>query len=534
MANIHSTRGYSSPGVGYKEQEIIPMKLGPDPGVVGIIGLANRGPLGLTHISNEKQLREIFGDDVDGDYGLIAAALTLRYSEHVIYCRVVSDSANFATAGNASTNKLVFSSRTYTEELNGGTIVISIIDEDKKASVQVNDKDGNVVEKLAGFHVNFDKIDDKFIENVINDKSKTITVKYNADATDTSYDTSESTVFPAIITLPVSEGNAGNDIDDADIIGAGNQGIQAFKSPDTVDISTLIIPNRYSEDIFDAVKSLIEYRGDIMFVPDYPRGLTPDQVIDFFNGEGEYSDRTKVDNAWFAAYYGGWIHVHYRNKSITVPPSVIIPMQWGYNDHETHCWFAPAGFDNDTGYGRGVILNAIGIEYEPQKEERDKLYENGINPITRFVGKGVVLFGNKTLKRTGFFEDESLMTALNVRRLCNYIRKLVVRLSYTELFNPNDTFTWTSWRLKIEKRLELLRVNRAVTRYRVIMDSSTVSSEDIRNRRMPGTMYVQPIPAAEWIPITFIATDSSVYFDEGTPVGHLEEFDQLVTHNSSF
>ena len=33
----------------------------------------------------------------------------------------------------------------------------------------------------------------------------------------------------------------------------------------------------------------------------------------------------------------------------------------------------------------------------------------------------------------------------------------------------------------------------------------------------PGIIYVKPIRAVEYIPITFVVTDNDVYFNEGQP-----------------
>lgn len=528
-----TVRGYSSPGVGYKEQEIIPSRLGVDPSIVGIIGTASKGPLGLTHVYSEAQLRGLFGEDIQGEFGLIAASNVLKYSQHIIYCRVVNkETAQFAKAGPKETSKFSFASATYDDTLNGASIDIKILDNTLKGSLTVH-KDDVVYEKITGFHVNEAKQDEFFLPNLLASKSNIITAVYNEEATDESYDVQVGTEYPVLISLSLAGGDAGKEISDLDIIGEGNQGIAGFKAPDTVDISTLITPGYYSQDVFDAVQDVIEYRGDFMYIADYPRGLSPTQVTDFFEGMGEFSDRKLVDNQWFCTYYDGWLNMYYNKNVITVPPSVYASAQWAHSDSTSQTWFAPAGFDNNNSYGRGVMESAVSTEYGASKEERDHIYVHSINPVTKFVGKGITLFGNKTMLRTGFYEEESLMTSLNVRRLCNYIRKVVINVSYTELFNPNDEFTWNSWRLKIIRYMEHLKSARGISNYRVVMDKSTVTHEDIRNRRMPGTIFAQPVVAAEWIPVTFIVTDNEIFFNEGTPIEFLDVGDSLVGHSNS-
>ena len=53
-------------------------------------------------------------------------------------------------------------------------------------------------------------------------------------------------------------------------------------------------------------------------------------------------------------------------------------------------WYSPAGLN------RGGILNAVKLAYNPNKADRDELYQNRINPITSLRGQGITLFGDKT------------------------------------------------------------------------------------------------------------------------------------------
>jgi hypothetical protein len=54
------------------------------------------------------------------------------------------------------------------------------------------------------------------------------------------------------------------------------------------------------------------------------------------------------------------------------------------------------------------------------------------------------------------------------------------------------------------------------------MDRSTISDEDIYYGRAPGKVYIKPVHAIEWIPITFTVTHDSVIFTEGNPSAESE------------
>lgn len=60
----------------------------------------------------------------------------------------------------------------------------------------------------------------------------------------------------------------------------------------------------------------------------------------------------------------------------------------------------------------------IGVRHKLTSDERDRLYENNINPIASFPAEGIVVFGQKTLQVT-----PSALDRINVRRLLIFIKK---------------------------------------------------------------------------------------------------------------
>lgn len=491
-------RGYKSPGVSFTENEIFPEVAFPEDLTVGIVGGAAKGPMELTRIRSVQQLESVFGRFGTDGYAVWAARRVLLAGGTVLFQRVVGADAAKATTtvdGEAAPS-VVFTAKEFDASLNGAVIQITV--EGEKVNYSLT-KDGAVIEVLNGMST--DKTHYSYFKKIIDEASK-FTVEVGEAAL-------------ANLTLTVRGGNDGiASLKDADYIGTGNKGLQVFKNPENIDIATLIVPGVSSPVVIAAAEEVINYRGDVMLLPDCPVGMIPTSVIGWV---GDAEGGVKFNNAQVAVYYPWVYDVNpYTKEKMITPPSGWVAAQFIYNDKNAGQWFAPAGLQTD--YARGRLSDAQGIEYEMSKEERDAIYEANINPIVKFYGKGIALWGNRTMLGTAAFASPSVYTSINVRRMVNYIRKLIISISMTELFNPNDSTTWKSWKQKVNPKLRAIKENRGISSYQIIMDASTVTANDIINGRMPGEIYVQPTRSAEFIPINFTVTQDSVIFTENEEV----------------
>lgn len=406
-----------------------------------------------------------------------------------------------AVSGTDDSAPFVFTTKSFDSTLNGCTVKVEIGDDDV---VTVTLSKGTVVlEKLSGFTVTSGVLN--YLATAYGNKSSYLTC-VRTSATLEGYTGGTYTIAGG------NNGIAG--LTAADVVGVDNSGLKAFYSADTVDVYTLIAPGWSDPEVIEELNNITIARGDCMAIVDVPQGLTPALAKEWVDGTGTYSGTNdKLDNEFLAVYFP-WVYKLDRRTgaNVLLPNSCFVASQYAFNDAKANPWYAPAGLDND----RGVLKRAVNVQYELTKEERDLLYGEAsvINPIVIFKDKGVVLFGNKTTRRGGINDANSAKSSINVRRLCNYIKKFVISISLTELFNPNDRFTWNSWKLKIEPRLRAIKEGRGLEAYKIVMDETTVTPEAIADGSMPGTIYIKPIRAAEWIPITFVVTSDDVIFTE--------------------
>jgi phage tail sheath protein FI len=162
-------------------------------------------------------------------------------------------------------------------------------------------------------------------------------------------------------------------------------------------------------------------------------------------------------------------------------------------------WFAPAG------YQRGLVSNATSVgylnaeqgEYVPvalSQGQRDNLYINKINPIGTFTGRGIVVFGQKTLNPVS-----SALDRINVARLVNYIRDRLDEAMRPFLFEPNDDITRQNAKTTVDRFLGQLVTARGLFDFLTVCDSSNNTPDRIDRNELWVDIAIQPVKTIEFI-----------------------------------
>ena len=192
---------------------------------------------------------------------------------------------------------------------------------------------------------------------------------------------------------------------------------------------------------------------------------------------------------------------------MNVPPSVLVLGALALNDSVGHPWFAPAGFS------RGALPD---VALEPRvrlsQADMDKLYDNSINPIVAFPGAarsgtnprgGIVVWGQKTLQVAA-----SALDRVNVRRLLIDIRRQVREIAQTVLFEPNREATLARFSAAVTPRLQRVQALSGLERFKVVIDSSTTTQDDIQNNTIRGKIFVQPTKSIEFVSLDFVVANN--------------------------
>ena len=166
-------------------------------------------------------------------------------------------------------------------------------------------------------------------------------------------------------------------------------------------------------------------------------------------------------------------------------------------------WYSPAGLN------RGGILNAVKMAYNPNKADRDELYQARINPVVGLRGQGITLFGDKTA-----LAAPSAFDRINVRRLFLNLEKRARRLAEGVLFEQNDATTRAGFAGALNSYLSEVQARRGVTDYLVVCDESNNTPDVIDRNEFVAEVYVKPTRSINYITVTFTATKTGVTFSE--------------------
>jgi phage tail sheath protein FI len=172
-----------------------------------------------------------------------------------------------------------------------------------------------------------------------------------------------------------------------------------------------------------------ELMGDRMAILDPPPGLGPQQVKEWRMDKAGYDSK-------YAALYYPWFTVvdPLTGTNVPVPPSGHIAGVWARNDDTRGVHKAPAN---------EVVRGALGLTTQLTKNEHDLLNPTGINCIRAFPGRGIRVWGARTLS------SEAEWRYLNVRRLFNYLEESILSGTQWVVFEPNDDALWARIRRTI-------------------------------------------------------------------------------------
>lgn len=504
------SKGFDAPGVDFYEREELPEFTPPANTIYGIIGASISGPNEPVKIDSVRQLHNIFGyaylgEDENGkkvmSQAITAAERILEYSTPIIFCRVgLEDIEKLKFVRNVE-GKLSYK----VANDNAAVKAVKVVGDGNEVTVSVVKKNRYGVDETSIIAAGITKDAD-------------IKLALEFEGTLTDVEVPEG--YIASFTNGIEEDVYALSVDPLKI--KITDEFDYFENTDAVDVSVLIAPmgtvieaTKKNDDIqtgYDEVNkhlmTVANERKDCMVVFDYPTDMSYSKFVEIFSKQN-YSG-LDMDQAC-TCFPAVKIKNAYTNEKVEASASMIISRQMAYTDNKKECWFAPAGF----GDSKGIISDAISVNETLTKAQRKELYSLRVNPVVNFVGQGIVLYGNRTFKAIKPYEPESMYTQINIRRLVNYIRKLVVYVSVKTVFDPNDTLTWKNWENSVTPKLREIKDNRGLESFKVIMDRTTISDDDILNGRAPASIWVKPIGAVEYIPVNFVLTsDSAIFGDE--------------------
>lgn len=307
--------------------------------------------------------------------------------------------------------------------------------------------------------------------------------------------------------------NAGRGLQDGASVRTYLKALEVMKNTTNVDIQLLAIPGIREPIVTDAATLAVEERFDALYVMDIEQQdelgeevKTDTQLPSVLNSVNQFVNRS-VDSSFAAAYFPDVLYRDPKGVNVVAPPSVVVLGALALNDRLGHPWFAPAGFT------RGVLPeDALEPRVRLSQGDMDSLYDRSINPIVSFPGAarsgtnprgGVVVWGQKTLQVAA-----SALDRVNVRRLLIDIRRQVREIAQTVLFEPNREATLARFSAAVTPRLQRIQQLSGLERFKVVIDSSTTTQDDILNNTIRGKIFVQPTKSIEFVSLDFVVANN--------------------------
>lgn len=165
-----------------------------------------------------------------------------------------------------------------------------------------------------------------------------------------------------------------------------------------------------------------ERLADRMCILDTPPNLNPTEAKQW------RQDVTGFDSAYAALYYP-WVEVNdlATDKPKMIPPSGYIAGVWARTDNTRGVHKAPAN---------EVVQGVTGLAYNVTRGEQDILNPIGVNCVRSFPGRGIRIWGARTLS------SNALWRYVPVRRLFNMIETTIEGGTQWAVFEPNEPRLW--------------------------------------------------------------------------------------------
>ncbi|MFE1714807.1 phage tail sheath family protein, partial [Streptomyces sp. NPDC058728] len=391
----------------------------------------------------------------------------------------------------------------------GGTLTVEVQDVEGEGGAdrfKLLVKDGDTL--VEDFDVSARKSARNYVVTQIRQRSKTIVVEESAPGGAQARPEAQTLTLavPAPVVLPASSATAPSGaaqssgegpLESAQFIGdsadrTGFGGLEALDEINMVAVPDLMAAYQQGLIDLEQVKAVqlgmvahCELMGDRMAVLDPPPGLNARDIRKWRMEVAGYDSR-------YAALYYPWIKVFDPSSGQTkvVPPSGHMAGVWARNDAERGVHKAPAN---------EVVRGAVDLELQITRGEQDLLNPVGVNCIRAFPGRGIRVWGARTLA------SDPAWRYLNVRRYFNYLEESILIGTQWVVFEPNDQALWARIRRNIsaflvnEWRSGALFGQRPEDAFYVKCDAETNPVESVDLGRVVCEIGIAPVKPAEFV-----------------------------------
>jgi phage tail sheath protein FI len=259
-------------------------------------------------------------------------------------------------------------------------------------------------------------------------------------------------------------------------------GIQSLQDID--DVRIIAAPGETDPTIQNELITQAERMRYRFAVLDAPPEPGPANVVNQI-----LAHRNAYDSS-FAGYYTPWVQIGSGDQTLFLPPSGHVAGVYARTDNERGVWKAPAN---------EVVRGITGMRFYITPGEQDILNPRGVNAIRRFEGRGIRVWGARTLS------SDPEYRYVNVRRFLIFMEASIDRGTQWVVFEPNSPETWSrvtdsvSAFLHTQWRSGALFGRRPEDAFFVRCDETTMTVDDVQNGRLICEIGVAIVRPAEFV-----------------------------------
>ena len=236
-----------------------------------------------------------------------------------------------------------------------------------------------------------------------------------------------------------------------------------------------------------------EDRRDVFAILSTPSGMDAQEAADYIritlNRKSKYS-----------AMYWPWIKVAdplRDNRSLTIPPLAHMAGIYSRTDNSRNVGKAPGGTVD------GALRYLIGLETNPDKGDRDTVYQARVNPMINTPQTGMAVWGVRTMSADTNFRY------VNATRLFMFVEKSVFNSTHHVIFENITTSLYT----QIKTQLDSFLLNLFNTghfagstpsqAFLVVVDSSNNPPEVVNSGQVVVDVGIAPNTPGEFLILKF-------------------------------
>lgn len=258
-------------------------------------------------------------------------------------------------------------------------------------------------------------------------------------------------------------------------------GLQAFR--ENGNVSIMAIPGVTAPEVQAALIGFCESKKSCFALLDVP--IEMKKTNDVANFRDMY-------DSTYAAMYHPWLEMYDAGakRSAYFPPTGAIAGVYARVDTDRGVHKAPAN---------EVVRGCTGLSCTYNSGEQDILNPIGVNLIRAFTGRGIRVWGARTISSNGLWKY------LNVRRLFIYVEESIKANTNWVVFEPNSATLWNRVTRTIETFLATCWRDGALAgsspseAFFVECGPTTMTQDDIDNGRLICKIGIAPVKPAEFV-----------------------------------